>query len=131
MSAMRFLRPNSREHYVTRMLRLMRDKQFPKAVAALRRATTTGPIPPPHALWKLGRWCLEHNRAKDAIVVLQLFADLYENHEDRAQVLHDLALAYKGAKRIKRAAQVAREALRLGGQLTVGTAPQAETASAG
>ena len=127
---MRFLRPNSREHYVTRMLRLMRDKRFLKAVAALRRARTTGPIPPPHALWKLGRWCIEHNRAKDAAVVLQLFADLYGNHEDRAQVLHDLALAYSGAGRVKRAAQVAREALRLGGR-TPAVSAQPEAASAG
>ena len=99
------------------MLRHMQEKSFVEAVATLKRGRIkrSGPVPPPHALWRLGRWCLEQRRPKDASIPLQLFSDLYPHHEDRAQVLHDLARALKGMRRIKKAAVVAREALRLGG----------------
>ena len=112
------LKRGSREHCVTTMLRQMQEKSFSEAVATLKRGRIkqTGPIPPPHALWRLGRWCLKNRRPKDASVPLQLYSDLYPHHQDRARVLHDLARALKGMRRIKRAGVVAREALRLDGQ---------------
>ncbi len=91
------------------------NAEFTEAIAVLNKARFqgAGPVPPPHALWRLGRWCLEQRRPKDASIPLQLFADLYPHHADRGAALHDLALAFSGMKRVRRAAEVAREALRL------------------
>ena len=93
----------------------MQNAEFTDAIAVLKKARFQGegPVPPPHALWRLGRWCLEQRRPKDASIPLQLFADLYPHHADRAAALHDLAIALSGMKRVRRAAEVAREALRL------------------
>jgi hypothetical protein len=108
----------SREQSVRTFLLCMQNTEFMDAVAVLKKARFQSlpgavPIPPPHALWRLGRWCLEQKRPKDASIPLQLFADLYPHHEDRGAALHDLALALNGMKRVQRAAEVAREALKL------------------
>jgi len=105
---------------VRAFLSAMQNTEFTDAVTVLKKArfpghSDTGPVPPPHALWRLGRWCLEQRRPKDASIPLQLFADLYPHHEDRGAALHDLALAFNGMKRVRRAGEVAREALKLSG----------------
>ena len=64
----------------------------------------TGLVPPPHALWRLGRWLLEKSRPKQAKVALQIFVDHYSGHEDRREVMLDLALALKATGQAAEAA---------------------------
>ena len=107
---------SSQAESVRTFLLCMQNADFTDAVASLKKARfkgIAGPIPPPHALWRLGRWCLDQKRPKDASIPLQLFADLYPHHTDRGAVLHDLAIAFKGMKRVRKAAEAAREALKL------------------
>jgi TolA-binding protein len=55
-----------------------------------------GFVPPPHALWHLGRQLFRRGEARQAKLALKLFADLYPGHADRPQVLHDLARVLAG-----------------------------------
>ncbi|MFQ5845133.1 MAG: hypothetical protein ACE5JG_09125 [Planctomycetota bacterium] len=97
---------------VTEMLRCMEEGRFQGALRALRRRRG-GPVPPPHALWKLGRWCLARDRPRDALVPLRLFLDLYPNHLDRGAVLLDAARALRRRGLGRRAAELVREAAAL------------------
>jgi hypothetical protein len=69
----------------------MDNRRFEEAYRDLKRYQE-GPVPPPHALWRLGRWLLEKSRPKQAKLALQLFVDSYQGHEDRREVMLDLAL---------------------------------------
>jgi len=80
------------EPFVTTMLRHMEHGEFVEAFKALRRGGP-GPVPPPHALWRLGRWLLEQERPKDARLPLKRFLEIYRAHQDRAAVERDLAAA--------------------------------------
>lgn len=72
------------------MLRHMERGRIVEAGEALARYRD-GHVPPPHALWHLGRQLFRHGEAQQAKRALKLFVDLYHGHADRAQVLHDLA----------------------------------------
>jgi len=100
---------------VTTMLRHMEHGRLDEAYRALKRYRTA-PLPPPHALWRLGRWLLDQGRAKQAKRALKLFLDVYPNHGDRALVLRDLALTHKALGELEEAAAVAEDALRLARQ---------------
>ena len=79
-----------REPAVTTLLRHMEHKRFPEALKLVRKAAELGPVPPPHALWRLGRWCVEKGRPKAARQPLELFLVLYPAHQDRPEVMRDL-----------------------------------------
>jgi hypothetical protein len=99
-----------REPRVTAVLRAMERGRFADAVKALRRKEERGPLVPPHVLWRLGRWCLDRNRPKDACVPLELFLGWYPAHQDRPQVLRDLACAMALSGRRKQAAELSEKA---------------------
>ena len=75
---------------MTTLLRHMEHKRFTEALKLVRKAAEHGPVPPPHALWRLGRWCIEKGRPKAARHPLELFLELYPAHQDRPEVMHDL-----------------------------------------
>jgi len=108
---MRLFRGSRREYAVTTMLRHMEHGRFPQALRALRR-WRAGPWPPPHALWRLGRWCLEKSRPRWAKRPLEIFLELYPGHQDRPEVMRDLARAHGGPK----GQSLAVEALSLGAE---------------
>lgn len=95
------------------MLRHMEHRRFEEAYRELRRYSD-GPVPPPHALWRLGRWLLEKGRPKQAKLALQLFVDFYGGHEDRREVMLDLALALKATGQTAEAAALVEAANELG-----------------
>lgn len=95
------------------MLRHMDHRRFEEAYRELRRYRE-GPVPPPHALWRLGRWLLEKSRPKQARLPLQLFVDSYQGHEDRREVMLDLALALKASGQDAEAASLVETAKSLG-----------------
>jgi TolA-binding protein len=86
----REFRSSPGEHPVTRMLRHMERGRVADAGNALAEYDG-GFVPPPHALWHLGRQLFSRGEARQAKLALRLFADLYPAHADRPQVLHDLA----------------------------------------
>jgi len=98
---MRLFQRTRREAAVTTLLRHMEHKRFSEATRLVRRAVEQGPIPPPHVLWRLGRWCLEKGRPKAARQPLELFLSLYPAHQDRPEVMRDLVrvLAATGKRR--------------------------------
>ena len=98
---------------VATMLRCMERGEFLEAHAALRRRDDSGPLPPPHALWRLGRRLVDQSHAKRARHPLELFLELYPNHEDRADVMHDLAHTLAVAGKRRRAERLSRQAKRL------------------
>jgi len=110
---MRLFGNTRRECAAKTLLRHMENGRFTEALRVLRRRGE-GPIPPPHALWRLGRWSLDKGRAKHALRPLQLFLASYPNHQDRPEVLRDLARALGTLGRAKEAEQAAREAQALG-----------------
>ena len=75
-----------REFVVTTLLRHMEDGRFADALRLLRKQDD-GPVPPPHVLWRLGRWSLDKAKPKLALFPLRLFLRLYPNHQDRPDVL--------------------------------------------
>jgi TolA-binding protein len=87
---MRQFRSPEEEHPTTAMLRHMEFGRFAEAGEALARYTG-GFLPPPHALWHLGRHLLGAGVPKRAKLALKLFADLYPAHKDLPKVLNDLA----------------------------------------
>ena len=91
------------------MLRHMENREFDQAYRELKRYKD-GPIPPPHALWRLGRWLLDQSRPKQAKLALQLFLDFYHAHQDRREVMLDLALALKALGQDKDAKALAEDA---------------------
>ena len=99
------------ERAVTTMLRHMENGRFSQALRALRQINGDPP-PPPHALWRLGRWLLEKDRVRRARRPLRLFLELYPAHQDRPEVMRDLARAVGG----KRARHLVEEAHALGKQ---------------
>ena len=94
------------------MLRHMENGRFDEAYRALKRYRE-GPLPPPHALWRLGRWLADKGRPKQAKRALKLFLDLYPNHQDRPFVLRDLALTHNALGENEDAAAVAEDAERI------------------
>lgn len=93
------IRSRSRERTITLLLRQMERGRFLEAAKILRRDRACAP--PPHCLWRLGRWCLDKQKPKDARRPLELFLKLYPNHLDRPAVMLDLArtLAQLGKRR--------------------------------
>jgi tetratricopeptide (TPR) repeat protein len=106
---MRLFRSAPGEHPTTMMLRNLELGRFDEAYKALKRYRDTPP-PPPHALWRLGRWLAEHDRPKQAKLAFKLFLDLYPNHGDKPAVLRDLALAHKALGEHEEAIAVAEDA---------------------
>jgi len=109
---MRLFRSGTGEHPVTEMLRHMEHGRFEEAGLALARYRD-GFLPPPHALWRLGRWLAQRGHTRQAKLALKLFADLYHAHGDRPQVLTDLAKVLRALGEKQQAAEVADEARRL------------------
>ncbi|MFI5403773.1 MAG: tol-pal system YbgF family protein [Planctomycetota bacterium] len=72
------------------MLRHMERGRFAEASTAIAEYEG-GFLPPPHALWHLGRQLFRSGATAQAKRALKLFLDLYHGHADRAQVLNDLA----------------------------------------
>ena len=99
-----------REHAVTRLLRHMEHGRFVQALRQVGRAAENGPPPPPHALWRLGRWCLRKERPKAAVELLELFLALYPAHCDRPEVMRDLARALAHAGKRRQAEEMAAQA---------------------
>ncbi|MCZ6786423.1 MAG: hypothetical protein O7E54_04575 [Planctomycetota bacterium] len=89
-----------REPAVTTMLRHMERGRFVDASRYVRKAGEDGPPPPPHALWRLGRWLLDMRHGKNACEPFELFLALYPAHGDRPEVMRDLAraLALRGKR---------------------------------
>jgi len=83
-----------------------------EAYRALKRFRD-GPVPPPHALWRLGRWLAEQKRPKRAKLAFKLFLDLYSGHQDRYAVMRDLALAHQALGEHDEARAVAEDAKRV------------------
>ena len=102
-----------REFVVTTLLRHMEDGRFADALRLLRKQDD-GPVPPPHVLWRLGRWSLDKAKPKLALFPLRLFLRLYPNHQDRPDVLRDLAGALKCSGKHAEAEALAQEAKVLG-----------------
>ena len=102
-----------REHAVTTLLRHMERKQFARALRYVRNAAE-GPVPPPHALWRLGRWCIDQDRHKAALQPLELFMDLYPEHQDRPEVMRDLVRVLAETGRRKEAEELKETAEALG-----------------
>jgi len=102
------------------MLRHMDNRRFEEAYRELKRYQD-GPVPPPHALWRLGRWLLEKSRPKQAKVALQLFLDHYHGHEDRREVMLDLALALKATGQAGEATALVEAAKNLASRQPVGS----------
>jgi hypothetical protein len=96
----------------------MENRRFEDAYRDLRRYQE-GPVPPPHALWRLGRWLLEKSRPKQAKLALQIFVDHYPGHEDRREVMLDLALALKATGQTAEAAALVEAAKGLAGKQPV------------
>ena len=94
---------------VTELLRHLSHGRFEQAVKAFKRKDS-GPVMPPHALRRLGRWCAGHKRLKDAEQVLRTFLVLYPEHEDRASLMLDLARVLSELGRRGAAAEMARQA---------------------
>jgi hypothetical protein len=89
----------------------MEQGEFLDAHAALRRFED-GPLPPPAALWRLGRRLGELNHPKRARLALELFLELYPNHEDRAEVMQDLAHTLAALGKRRKAVSLAEQARR-------------------
>lgn len=100
-------------HSVTEMLRHMEHGRFVPAYRALRRYRT-GPVPPPHALWRLGRWLLDKGRVKKARLPLETFLRLYPHHQDQPEVRLDLARVLQATGATDEAQKMVAEANRLG-----------------
>ncbi len=110
---MRLFSSPAGEHPVTAMLRHMEDGRFADAGKALE-GYEGGFLPPPHALWHLGRHLFRSGATKQAKLALKLFVDLYHGHADRAQVLHDLARVHVALGEAEEAKALVDEARRLG-----------------
>jgi tetratricopeptide (TPR) repeat protein len=106
---MRSLRSPAGGHPVTRMLRHMEHGRVTEAGAALAEYEG-GFLPPPHALWHLGRQLFRRGEAQQAKRALKLFLDLYHGHADRPQVLHDLARVLASLGDVHEAKELLREA---------------------
>ncbi len=106
---MRLFRASGVDHPTTGMLRNMEQGRFVDALRALR-GYREGPLPPPHALARLGRWHLERGKPKHAALPLRLFLDLYPAHQDGPEVKRDLANALAQLGRTGEARGVLREA---------------------
>ncbi len=76
-------RRKARAHPTREMLTLMGAGRMELAARAWKRWSVP-PVPPPHALLRLGLWLLEQGRPKEAAGPLNQFLDLYPNHLDRA-----------------------------------------------
>ena len=109
---MRLFRSPAGEHPTTSMLRHMERGRFAEAGKALGDYRG-GFLPPPHALWHLGRQLFRHGATQQAKRALKLFLDLYHGHADRAQVLHDLARVHVALGEAEEAKALLDEARRL------------------
>ena len=95
------------------MLRHMENDDFLDAHRELKRVKD-GPIPPPHALWRLGRWLAEKGHARKARLPLERFLDLYKSHQDRPRVMLDLARVLVQVGQRDKALKLKAEAEKLG-----------------
>ena len=109
---MRLFRSPEREHPVTAMLRHMERGRFAEAGKDLERYEG-GHLPPPHALWHLGRQLHRAGATRQAKLALKLFLDLYHGHADRGQVMHDLARVLVALGETEEARALVDEARRL------------------
>ena len=87
----------------------MEEGRYLDAYKALKQVRTA-PVPPPHALWKLGIWLAKEGNFRRARLPLQRFVELYKKHQDRAAVLLDLAREMKELGKIDQARQYKEEA---------------------
>ncbi|MFB3066190.1 MAG: tol-pal system YbgF family protein [Planctomycetota bacterium] len=101
--------PPGQEPPVTELLRHLSHGRFEQALKAFKRKDS-GPVMPPHALRRLGRWCAGHDRLKDAEQILRTFLVLYPEHDDRALLMLDLAKVLSGLGKRSAAAEMARQA---------------------
>lgn len=109
---MRLFRSPAGEHPVTAMLRHMEHGRVTDAGNALA-GYRGGFLPPPHALWHLGRQLFRAGEKQQARLALKLFVDLYHGHADRAHVIADLARVHLALGEIGEAKALAEEARRL------------------
>lgn len=109
---MREFRSSPGEHPTTRMLRHMERGRIAEAGNALAEYEG-GFVPPPHALWHLGRQLFRRGEGRQAKLALKLFLDLYPGHGDRPQVLHDLARVLASLREREEARAILDEARRL------------------
>ena len=93
---------------VPELLRALERDDIRAAADAFRARRDTDPIPPPHALWRLGRGLLEAGDARRAVAVLSLLVESYPAHGDAPAAQRDLARALHGAGKRKRAAALMR-----------------------
>jgi len=118
---MRSFRSPPGEHPTTLMLRHMERGRIADAGKALAEYKG-GFLPPPHALWHLGRQLFRHGETARAKLALKLFLDLYHGHADRPQVLSDLARVLAALGETDEAKEILLEARRLAaGGPTTGT----------
>jgi hypothetical protein len=109
--AMRLFRSPPKDHPVTSMLRCMEHGDFVDAFRELkRRGRHDEIVPPPHALWRLGRWLAEKGHGKRAVVAFKLFLDLYPRHLDREKVMIDLARVLAALGRTREALALKQDA---------------------
>ncbi|MGQ0613864.1 MAG: tetratricopeptide repeat protein [Planctomycetaceae bacterium] len=73
-----------RAHPTCDLLSHMAAGRMDEAALAWKRWSAP-PVPPPHALLRLGRWLLEQGRPKEAAGPLNQFVELYPNNLDRAE----------------------------------------------
>jgi len=101
----------------------MERGRFQEAYRTLKRVESPcshGPLPPPHALWRLGRWLAEKRRPRRARLPLRIFLELYPHHQDRPEVMRDLALVENSLGRHEEAAGLAEEVRRLAPEKVAG-----------
>ncbi|MDH3592389.1 MAG: aspartyl/asparaginyl beta-hydroxylase domain-containing protein [Planctomycetota bacterium] len=84
----------------------MENEDFLAAHRELKRHGPDSPLPPPHALWRLGRVLLGRKQPRKALLPLEMFQELYPEHRDRPEVIRDLALALKLSGQTKKAAAI-------------------------
>jgi len=101
----------------------MEQGRFQEAYRTLKRVEppcSKGPLPPPHALWRLGRWLADKGRRRRARLPFRLFLELYPHHEDRPEVLRDLALVENSLGRHREAAGLVEQVRRLAPEKVAG-----------
>ena len=100
---MRLFGTKAKEPAVTTMLRHLECDRFGEAARALESIRRRPPLPAPASLWRLGRRCAKSKMLRPAKHALELFLELYPNHEDRDIVRADLVMVLRALGRTKEA----------------------------
>lgn len=93
---------------VPTLLRALERGDLRAASDALAARAGTDPVPPPHALWRLGRGLLQVGEARRAVAALELLVDAFPGHGDRPAAQRDLVRALLRTGRRKRARDLLR-----------------------